>query len=107
MKQVTEDCAIAVLSKMQSDSKGPALWCAEYVEKFTKEQPYLMYAIKENIRHCFAPLRSSEENDMAEMAEVSAGCSLYVALMTYNIIKSAVEAEELENLFAEGETDVE
>ena len=103
MKQITEDCAVAVLSKMQADSKGPGLWCAKYVEKFTKEQPYLMFAITENIKHCFAPLRSSEENDMAE---VSAGCSLYVALMTYNIIKSAVEAEELENLFAEGEANV-
>ena len=65
-----------------------------------------MYAITENIKHCFAPLRRSAEDDMTEMAEVSAGCSLYVAHMTYNIIKSAVEAEELENLFAEGEANV-
>jgi hypothetical protein len=104
MKQVTEDCAIAVLSKMQADSKGPALWCAKYVEEFAKEQPHLMYIIAENIRLCFAPLKRGEAN---EIAEVAAGSSLYVALMTYNIIKSAVEAEELENLFSEGETDVE
>ncbi len=100
MKQVTEDCTIAVLSKMQADSKGPGVWTAENIEQFTEEQPFLMVAISANIRHAFAALPRSEENDMA------AGGALYVALMTYNIIKSAVEAEELENLFAEGEANV-
>ena len=100
MKQITEDCAVAVLSKMKADSNGPGLWCAKHIEEFTKEQPYLMYAITENIKHCFAPLQRSEERDVA------AGSTLYVALMTYNIIKNAVEAEELKNLFAEGEADV-
>ena len=78
---------------------GASAWTFGQVEEFMKAQPALFHTIAANKAQC---LNRESEIDH----EVAAGKALYIALVTYRLIKSAVEAEELNQLFAEGEEDV-
>ena len=93
--KVTEDCAVAVLSKMQVDSTGCAQWTAENAFVFSGEQPILMQTLVENIRHMYKDL----DDDVP--AEIAAGQTMYVAMLTYKLVKAAVEGEKLNNMFKE------
>ena len=98
--QITTETALAVVDKMTKDSPtGAAAWTFENAEKWSKEQPALFHTIAANIAQCFD--RESEIDH-----ELAAGKSMYIALVTYKLIKSAIEAEELNQLFAEGVADV-
>jgi len=98
--EISKETALAVTDKMVHDSpEGAAAWTFGQVEEFMKEQPALFHTITANIAQCFG---REEEIDH----ELAAGKSLYIAFVTYRLIKSAVEAEELNQLFAEGEEDV-
>ena len=98
--EISEETALAVTDKMTKDSpEGAAAWTFGQVEEFMREQPALFHTITANIAQCFG--RESEIDH-----ELAAGKSLYIAFVTYRLIKSAVEAEELNQLFAEGEEDV-
>jgi len=98
--KISLDTALAVTDKMVKDApKGASQWTFEQLPDIMNEQPYLFETITANIARCFP---KDEELDH----ELAAGKSLYIALVTYRLIKSAVEAEELNQLFAEGETDV-
>ena len=97
--EISVDTALAVTDKMVSDSpQGAAAWTFGQVQEFMKEQPALFHTITANIAQCFP---RDEELD----AELAAGKSLYLVLVTYKLIKSAIEAEELSQLFAEGDAD--
>ena len=97
--EISAETALAVIDKMVIDSpEGASAWTFGQVEAFMKEQPALFHTITANIAQCFG---GEEEIDH----QVAAGKSLYIALVTYRLIKSAVEAEELKQLFAEGEED--
>ena len=97
--EITVDTALAVTDKMVSDSpEGAAAWTFGQVQEFMKEQPALFHTITANIARCFD--RESEIDH-----ELAAGKSLYLVLVTYKLIKSAIEAEELKQLFAEGDAD--
>ena len=63
-----------------------------------KEQPALFHTITANIAQCYP-------RDQEIDHELAAGKSLYLVLVTYKLIKSAIEAEELSQLFAEGDAD--
>jgi len=97
--KISVDTALAVTDKMVKDApNGAAEWTFDQLPDFMVEQPNLFQTITANIARCFP---ADEEVD----PELAAGKSLYIALVTYRLIKSAVEAEELNQLFAEGETD--
>ncbi len=97
--EISVDTALAVTDKMVSDSpEGAAAWTFGQVQEFMKEQPALFHTITANIAQCFG--RETEIDH-----ELAAGKSLYIALVTYKLIKSAIEAEELKQLFAEGDAD--
>tara|TARA_Y100000361_G_scaffold59724_1_gene52311 strand:- start:354 stop:665 length:312 start_codon:yes stop_codon:yes gene_type:complete len=97
--QITSETALAVVDKMTKDSPtGAAAWTFENAEKWAEEQPALFHTIAANIAQCFT---DKDEYD----AELAAGKSMYIALVTYKLVKSAVEAEELRNLFVEENED--
>ncbi len=89
---VTEETAIAVLHKMTKDASDPCQWTLDYAESFIREQPNLFFTIIENIKQLYPE---------GEGGEVQASKSLYLAMITYKLIKAAVEVEELKNLFGE------
>ena len=95
MPKVSEDCAVAVLSKMHKDSKGAAQWTATNAIAFTDEQPVVMQTIIENIRHMYQ--RTGEDVP----AELAAGQTMYIAMLTYKLVKAAVEGEKLNEMFQE------
>ena len=98
--EVSAETALAVTDKMVTDSPtGAAAWTFAQVEDFMREQPALFHTITANIAQCYP-------RDQEIDHELAAGKSLYIAFVTYNLVKSAVEAEELNQLFAEGEEDV-
>jgi len=98
--KVSSKTALAVVDKMTKDSPtGAAAWTFENAEKWEKEQPALFHTIAANIAQCFH--REAEIDH-----ELAAGKSMYIALVTYKLVKSAIEAEELNQLFAEGVADV-
>ena len=95
--EVSVDTALAVIDKMVKDSpEGASAWTFGQVEAFMKEQPALFHTITANIAQCFG---GEAEIDH----EVAAGKALYIALVTYRLIKSAVEGEQLNDLFGEDE----
>ena len=97
--EITVDTALAVTDKMVSDSpEGAAAWTFGQVQEFMKEQPALFHTITANIAQCYP-------RDQEIDHELAAGKSLYLVLVTYKLIKSAIEAEELKQLFAEGDAD--
>ena len=98
--KISVDTALAVTDKMVKDApNGAAEWTFDQLPDFMVEQPNLFQTITANIARCFP-------RDQEIDHELAAGKSLYIALVTYRLVKSAVEAEELNQLFAEGEADV-
>ena len=97
--EISAETALAVTDKMTKDSpEGAAAWTFGQVQEFMKEQPALFHTITANIAQCYP-------RDQELDAELAAGKSLYLVLVTYKLIKSAIEAEELKQLFAEGDAD--
>tara|TARA_B100000809_G_scaffold39375_1_gene34481 strand:- start:540 stop:830 length:291 start_codon:yes stop_codon:yes gene_type:complete len=94
MPTVTEETTLAVLDKMTKDASDPCTWTLENAESFIKEQPNLFLTVIENIKQLYPD---------GEGGEVQASKSLYLAMITYKLIKAAVESEELNNLFGENE----
>ena len=92
MPTVTEETAMAVLHKMTTDSSDPCTWTLEYAEGFIKEQPNLFFTVIESIKQLYPE---------GEGGEVQASKSLYLAMITYKLLKAAVEAEQLNDLFGE------
>ena len=98
--KISIDTALAMTDKMVRDApKGASQWTFDQLPAFMDEQPNLFQTITANISRCFT-------RDQELDHELAAGKSLYIALVTYRLIKSAVEAEELNQLFAEGDADV-
>tara|TARA_B100000131_G_scaffold301036_1_gene322894 strand:- start:146 stop:457 length:312 start_codon:yes stop_codon:yes gene_type:complete len=97
--KISSETALAVVSKMADDSPmGAAAWTMENAEKWAEEQPALFHTIAANIAQCFQP---HDEYD----AELAGAKSMYIALVTYKLVKTAIEAEELNNLFKEESED--
>ena len=94
MPNVTEETALAVLHKMTKDAPDPCQWTLDYAESFIREQPNLFFTVIENIKQLYPE---------GEGGEVQASKSLYLAMITYKLIKAAVEGEQLDNLFGEDE----
>ena len=100
---VSEKCALAFIQKQHMDANGPGQWTAQTVFDFSKEQPVLLFTILENIKECFDidddfdKLEGHHKMD----SDSSAGKALYITLMTYGLIKAAVEGEQLNELFGE------
>ena len=92
MPTVTEETTLAVLDKMTKDASDPCTWTLENAESFIEEQPALFYTITENIRQLYP---DGEDNI------VEASKSLYLAMTTYNLIKAAVEIQELNDMFGD------
>jgi len=92
MPTVTEETAMAVLHKMTTDSSDPCTWTLDYAESFIQEQPNLFYTIIENIKQLYPE---------GDGGGVQASKSLYLAMITYQLVKAAVEVEELKDLFGE------
>ena len=94
MPIVTEETALAVLDKMTKDASDPCTWTLEYAETFIEEQPNLFYTVIENIKQLYPE---------GEGGSIQASKSLYLAMITYKLIKAAVESKELNDLFGENE----
>ena len=92
MPTVTVETALAVLDKMTKDASDPCLWTLENAESFIAEQPNLFFTIIENIKQLYPD---------GEGGAVQASKSLYLAMVTYKILKAAVEGEQLNDLFGE------
>ena len=92
MPIVTVETALAVLDKMTKDASDPCQWTLDYAESFIKEQPNLFFTVIENIKQLYPD---------GEGGEVQASKSLYLAMITYKILKTAVEADQLNDLFGE------
>jgi hypothetical protein len=92
MPKLTEETALAVLDKMTKDSPDPCSWTLKYAESFIEEQPALFYSITENIKQLYPDVEDNIAN---------ASKSLYLAMITYNLIKAAVEVQELKDMFGE------
>ena len=99
---VSEKCALAFIQKQHMDANGPGEWTAKKVHDFSKEQPILLSMILENIKECFDIVDIEEMDDQDKLESGSAaGKALYITLMTYGLIKAAVEGEQLNELFGE------
>ena len=99
---VSEKCALAFVQKQHMDADGPGQWTAQTVLDFSKEQPTLLFTILENIKQCFDIDDIEENDDHAKLrSDSAAGHALYITLMTYGLIKAAVEGEQLNDLFGE------
>ena len=92
MPTVTVETALAVLDKMTKDASDPCLWTLENAEGFIAEQPNLFFTVIENIKQLYPD---------GEGGAVQASKSLYLAMVTYQILKAAVEGEQLNDLFGE------
>ena len=92
MPILTEETALAVLCKMTKDSPDPCQWTLDYAESFIQEQPNLFYTIIENIKQLYPE---------GDGGGIQASKSLYLAMITYKLLKAAVESEELNDLFGE------
>ena len=92
MPTVTVETALAVLDKMTKDASDPCLWTLENAESFIKEQPNLFFTVIENIKQLYPE---------GEGGAVQASKSLYLAMVTYKLLKAAVEGEQLNELFGE------
>ena len=92
---VTEETAMAVIDKMTKEASDPCLWTLENAEGFIAEQPNLFITVIANIKQLYP---DAEE---AEGSAIQASKSLYLAMVTYKLIKAAVESEELNGLFGE------
>lgn len=92
MPTVTAETALAVLDKMTKDASDPCLWTLENAESFIAEQPNLFFTVIENIKQLYPD---------GEGGAVQASKSLYLAMVTYQILKAAVEGEQLNDLFEE------
>ena len=104
---VSEKCALAFVQKQHMDADGPGQWTAQTVLDFSKEQPTLLFTILENIKQCFDTEDNYEEHDDHDKirGDSAAGHALYITLMTYGLIKAAVEGEQLNELFGEDDHD--
>ena len=99
---VSEKWALAFIQKQHMDADGPGQWTAQTVLDFSKEQPTLLFTILENIKQCFDIDDIEENDDHAKLrSDSAAGHALYITLMTYGLIKAAVEGEQLKELFGE------
>ena len=92
MPIVTAETALAVLDKMTKEASDPCLWTLENAEGFIAEQPNLFFTVIQNIKQLYPD---------GEGGAVQASKSLYLAMVTYKLIKAAVESEELNGLFGE------
>ena len=95
MPTVTEETTMAVLDKMTKDARDPCTWTLNYAEAFIKEQPNLFYAVIENIKQLYP----DEEMEDGDIGSIQASKSLYLAMITYKLMKAAVESKELNELF--------
>ena len=101
---VSEKCALAFVQKQHMDADGPGQWTAKTVLDFSKEQPVLLFTILESIKQCFDIDDIEENDDHAKLrSDSEAGHALYITLMTYGLIKAAVEGEQLNELFGEND----
>ena len=94
MPIVTEETALAVLDKMTKDASDPCLWTLENAESFIAEQPNLFFTVIENIKQLYPD---------GEGGAVQASKSLFLAMITYKLLKAAVEGEQLNDLFEEAD----
>jgi len=94
MPTVTEETAMAVIDKMTKEADDPCLWTLENAESFIQEQPNLFFTVIENIKQLYPE---------GEGGAVQASKSLYLAMVTYKLLKAAVEGEQLNDLFGENE----
>jgi len=96
---------LAFIQKQHMDADGPGQWTAQSVLDFSKEQPVLLFTILENIKECFATEDCYEEHETHDkiVGDSAAGHALYITLMTYGLVKAAVEGEQLNDLFGEDE----
>ena len=92
MAIVTAETALAVLDKMTKEANDPCLWTLENAESFIAEQPNLFFTVIENIKQLYPDV---------EGGAVQASKSLFLAMITYKILKAAVEGEQLNELFGE------
>ena len=92
MPIVTEETAMAVIDKMTKEASDPCLWTLENAEGFIAEQPNLFFTVIANIKQLYPD---------GEGGSIQASKSLYLAMITYKLIKAAVESEELNGLFGE------
>ena len=95
MPVVTEETALAVLDKMTQDAPNPCQWTVENAEGFIAEQPNLFFTVIANIKQLYPDAEAAEDS------AIQASKSLYMAMITYKLIKAAVESEELNGLFGE------
>ena len=92
MPIVTEETALAVLDKMTKEARDPCLWTLENAESFIAEQPNLFFTVIENIKQLYPD---------GEGGAIQASKSLFLAMITYRLMKAAVEGEQLNDLFGE------
>ena len=91
--EITEECAVAVLAKLRSESSGGREWCLKNVASCTDEQPILMAFISESLSMVF------ENEDHLMATETATMQSAFLAMVTYKMLKAAIEADQLDKMF--------
>lgn len=98
--EITEECAIAVLAKIRSEAAGGREWAMENVSPCTEEQPILMAFIAESLNM----VHEKEDNLMS--TETATMQAAFLAMVTYKMLKAAIESDQLDEMFKEGGTKV-
>ena len=93
--EITEECAVAVLAKIRSESAGGRAWMLENISPCTDEQPILMAFISESL----SMVHEKEDDLMA--TETATMQAAFLAMVTYKMLKSAIESDQLEKMFKE------
>lgn len=95
--EITEECAVAVLAKIRSESAGGKEWCMANIFPCTDEQPALMAFIAETLGMVH---RNEDDLMSTETATMQAA---FLAMVTYKMLKAAIEAEQLKEMFPEAD----
>ena len=90
--EITEECAVAVLAKIKSEAAGGREWALKNVSPCTDEQPILMAFIAESL----GMVHEKEDHLMA--TETAMMQAAFLAMVTYKMLKAAIEAEQLKEM---------
>lgn len=93
---ISEECIVAVLHKIASDTDGAVDWTRRQAAPMTEEQPFLMQLIVQTIE------RIHEVSGCQESVpqEISTMQTVHTAMLTYQLVKAAVEGEQLDDMYS-------
>ena len=92
--QVTEDGAVAAICKIAAGNNSAMGWTKAMMPVFVEEQPMLAQVLMASWDEM--ERRNGDGDIDPAVARMQ---SLHLAMLTYHLVKGAVESEQLESLF--------